>query len=705
MSLRQRVTLVMCFALLAVAAVQPVSAEGTLFFVNTFKDTPDAVLDGICADAQGRCSLRAAIQEANATEDEDTILLQKGTYKLKNRTPGEDENAAAEGDLDIHTTIEIIGAGAGKTIITAKNKDRIFDIHDAWFELSDLTLTKGKTSGDGGCIRISGEAYLEIYDAELTKCTAGENGGAIRAENGALVFLLGVNLTANSAWSGGAVSSYLVDFISFSSIFKNNTAVQSGGAVHVVGDNSPDSSIVIYDSQLIQNRTTATSLAETYGSIDGGALLAENVNIVIAYSTFFKNSTAFWGGGAELAYSAFEIVGSVFQQNSAGESGGGLYIYEAFPGEPMEIMQSSFVNNTVTGDGIGGGIILDGGSVNIYVSTISGNKARDGAGIHVNQAYASTPSALSLSHVTIAANKARATGGGLMLTDGTVEMAGSILAENSAPTNPDCVGSVTANYTIIGSTSGCTIDGGDNLTDVVANLGPLTYYDPGVLPVHVPNVGSPAIGFVDVCGEEYDQRNMWFPEFNCEAGSVQVDRYDLIKNGNFENGLANWSVVTTTGSKVAGKKPFTGVKSFKVKGGGSTTLTQQIKGAALAPLVDGSLLEIGAFASINPNIPVKAKLKAVVKYSDGTADKQTVTFETTCGCWNGFFTEPDFIIDLQGGTRTVKKVKVQIADKTTKKSWFLDYVVAVVYMDEPLRSGPSFVLPPPAAPDGFRTSN
>ena len=35
--------------------------------VNSLADTPDALLnDGLCADANGACTLRAAIQQANA---------------------------------------------------------------------------------------------------------------------------------------------------------------------------------------------------------------------------------------------------------------------------------------------------------------------------------------------------------------------------------------------------------------------------------------------------------------------------------------------------------------------------------------------------------------------------------------------------------------------------------------------------------------
>jgi CSLREA domain-containing protein len=43
-------------------------AEAATFTINTTNDTSDADLgDGICADINGKCSLRAAIMQANYT--------------------------------------------------------------------------------------------------------------------------------------------------------------------------------------------------------------------------------------------------------------------------------------------------------------------------------------------------------------------------------------------------------------------------------------------------------------------------------------------------------------------------------------------------------------------------------------------------------------------------------------------------------------
>ncbi|HEX6185118.1 MAG TPA: Calx-beta domain-containing protein [Pyrinomonadaceae bacterium] len=50
------------------------AAAGAVFTVNSVLDTPDAnTSDGLCNDGAGRCTLRAAIQQANATAGADTI--------------------------------------------------------------------------------------------------------------------------------------------------------------------------------------------------------------------------------------------------------------------------------------------------------------------------------------------------------------------------------------------------------------------------------------------------------------------------------------------------------------------------------------------------------------------------------------------------------------------------------------------------------
>src|SRR5262245_14179766 len=72
------------------------------FVVNSTVDAPDAAPgDNQCQTAvAGQCTLRAAIQEANATPQLDQITLAPVTlYQLT--IAGADEDAAATGDLDV----------------------------------------------------------------------------------------------------------------------------------------------------------------------------------------------------------------------------------------------------------------------------------------------------------------------------------------------------------------------------------------------------------------------------------------------------------------------------------------------------------------------------------------------------------------------------------------------------------------------------
>ena len=64
---------------------------------------------GFAADATGACSLRAAIDEANALAEADIIRLSPGIYTQTLFAPNDDTNAG--GDWDITSVVTIIGTG------------------------------------------------------------------------------------------------------------------------------------------------------------------------------------------------------------------------------------------------------------------------------------------------------------------------------------------------------------------------------------------------------------------------------------------------------------------------------------------------------------------------------------------------------------------------------------------------------------------
>src|SRR5687768_5066250 len=75
----------LCLLVIALSAAPRVSAAAR-FKVDSDKDAVDATPDdGRCASTLplGECTLRAAIQQANASIGADSIIVPRGTYKLE----------------------------------------------------------------------------------------------------------------------------------------------------------------------------------------------------------------------------------------------------------------------------------------------------------------------------------------------------------------------------------------------------------------------------------------------------------------------------------------------------------------------------------------------------------------------------------------------------------------------------------------------
>jgi CSLREA domain-containing protein len=136
--------LVMCPALASASAGS--AAASLSFRVNSTADSHDANLgDRKCADSKGRCTLRAAIEEASAQPAGTSISISvpSGTYDL---TLGSLEESA--------NTISVKGASAQSTVVDADNSFRVLQVESAvTASLTGLTITggnAGRTTGYGG---------------------------------------------------------------------------------------------------------------------------------------------------------------------------------------------------------------------------------------------------------------------------------------------------------------------------------------------------------------------------------------------------------------------------------------------------------------------------------------------------------------------------------------------------------------------------
>jgi CSLREA domain-containing protein len=191
------------FVVLACALAAPAWAGGGIS-VNTTLDGADPNPgDGICNDGTGACTLRAAVQTANAVAGPDTVNLPAGVYELTLKRDT-DLPDAATGDLDVTTPIDVVGAGnaspcegVGCSVIDAKGgKDRAFDVSTTGeLGLANLGVRNGKAPKDdinpvqisqevsGGLIRVAGE--LETENVTVERGSSPDDGGCIGFVDGA----------------------------------------------------------------------------------------------------------------------------------------------------------------------------------------------------------------------------------------------------------------------------------------------------------------------------------------------------------------------------------------------------------------------------------------------------------------------------------------------------------------------------------------
>lgn len=447
-----------------------------LLVVNSVADAVDASPgNGICATATGVCTLRAAVQEANALVGSDTILFDSSL----NGTPitltilGAGENAAASGDLDITDKVgalRITGNGADNTIIQAcdvtanpscTGVDRLVDILDGVnLNLNGATLTKGHTS----------EARA---------------GAAIR---------VGLLLPWESGY-GGQASVVVSD-----SSLLDNTSNGHGGAIHSLGNVTLNSSVVA------GNRTL--------NGHSGGAIMNNlGGTLTITNSTISGNMTALGGSGAAIfsnsgsAVSNVTVMGSTISGNTAGWDAGGIYNNVSAQGT-LTISNSTVSGNTATNRG--GAIFNGNGVVRLASVTISGNSAGNVGGGILSTSGWSAP--VDFQNSIIANNT-----GGNCLAEGAAKITSQgYNVVDDASCGPAATGDVV----------------GDPLLRALADNG-------GSTKTHSLRPGSPAIdagrpeGCIDVGGATllYDQRGAGFPRaidangdgiVRCDSGAFEV---------------------------------------------------------------------------------------------------------------------------------------------------------------------------------------
>ncbi|MBK8137178.1 MAG: CSLREA domain-containing protein [Chloroflexi bacterium] len=690
--------------------IKPTPAAAALT-VNSTVDAVDANIgDGVCATSGAVCTLRAAINEANASQPGSTIAVPAGTYLVTINAPVDPgnpnallyEDAAINGDLDLVSSVTITGAGAQTTIVDGGALDTVMEFFTgANVTLSGVTIRNGSRPGNQSA------------------------GGGLRINETAVV-------TANSIW------------------ITDNDAVFGGGL-----------------------------------TVEGGTLTLTN--------------SAITGNTA---------TGKTFINDPDPNS------YIAGNGGGIEVRDSLGVDATITLTNV----------------TISGNSAvapdasvtSKGGGVYFGLPQPSTNLSVALNNVTIAVNTA-ARGGGIFsdMVAPDIELDNTLIADNTAPTNPDCkgdIGSTGSNF--VEAETGCITVAGD-LVGQLPFLDPLKLNAPGSTPTQLIRNASPARenGDPATCAST-DQRGITRPQGPvCDIGAMeavsavpgsfglidpaentiipsstglaelswavssnalyyvvsldnisgsspvnvfvttvaanvacttecsidftqpladgfyrysvaahndsattpaspthifQVDSVaglpSLIANGGFEalaskGQPASWKFVYLSDDKrkcntVDVTVAYEGSCSYLFKGSKheKMILKQKIDRTGLT-IVPGDKFRLTFFASAGGTVVAKAQLKVVYTKASLTTSKLKITIPI------GNKTYVPYIGDVTVTDSRVDRVIVQFNNSSASGKWYLDQVRVVYLSSVPRNTRDEGLLPPPPAPNGFRGQN
>ncbi|MAT06226.1 MAG: hypothetical protein CL424_14405 [Acidimicrobiaceae bacterium] len=371
--------------------------------VDSTADTVDAAPgDGTCADASGACSLRAAVQEADASDGAALITVPAGDYRFTLTNGDGDEDASATGDLDVNSDIRISGFGA---TIDTDWLDRAFDVSaDGTLVVSGLTIVNGYAMGGEDPVVGSGGAIA--------------NAGSTTVQ---LVSFVG-NRAEGPAASGGAILNTGDLTVRFST-FEANRATRAGGAIEANGGTTT----------IVRSSFTANTTGPEPGN--GGAFhLTGAGEVEVSGSTFDANTATAEGGAlwnsadGMMSITRSTVTGNTASGAEADQGGGGVYN----DGGDLSIVGGTLFGNTADGEaGSGGGVLNNAGTVEITATDIIGNSAnRAGGGIEANLGTT------NLEFVRLEANTTGAApgnGGGLHITgEGDAEISTSTIVDNVA---------------------------------------------------------------------------------------------------------------------------------------------------------------------------------------------------------------------------------------------------------------------------------
>lgn len=362
-------------ATLLAAPLLSTGVAAATFVLNDTTDRRDlAPGDGVCLSPAGTCTLRAAIQEANALPGTDTVQVPAGTYTL---TLGNGDDQAERGDFDVLETLIVSGTGSGASIIDANRQDRIFDVHKgAGLQLSAITLRNGAPNNDGGAIR--SEASLTLNEVVLSN-NEGKDGGAVKVdEQGVIVSLDNVRFVDNIADKGAGLYAKKASVTVTRAVFTNNIAAKDGGGIYfddvsatldntVLENNRAEKGAGVFVKKSVLAAFSRVTALSNQASKEGGALYADDTRVDIRLSVFANGSAKDGGGLFTKGNTELDMVNTTISGNMATREGGGL---QKEDNRPARLVNVTVYDNAAP---VGAGIYARGDNLSVSNTLIAMN--------------------------------------------------------------------------------------------------------------------------------------------------------------------------------------------------------------------------------------------------------------------------------------------------------------------------------------------
>ncbi len=256
--------------------------------------------------------------------------------------------------------------------------------------LASVALSSNEAAGDGGGLFLYGPgASTAFSDIEAENNIAGRDGGGL---------FLSYCVTSPPAIVRPSVSS--------------NSASRNGGGVF----------ITLYSSVDITDGTFDGNAAAGNGGAVG---LEDHATVVFETTTVSGNTAGDDGGGLWASGASLTLSMVTLSSNDAGGDGGAICASSA---RALILDDVGMESNSAVGAGGGGHLSSSPDMVWENVS-IEGNQADRGGGLSLEGAG----TALEARNLDLEGNVAGTTGGGLVLADGSLDLAGGVFAGNSGP--------------------------------------------------------------------------------------------------------------------------------------------------------------------------------------------------------------------------------------------------------------------------------